>query len=435
MTPGKIRTRMIFYLPERVMPNLLKKYRISFLFICGTLLYVAANIQRTAIPGAVFDQLQMKWSLSAPQVTSFGAYFMYVYAAAQLFVGLFCDRYGGIRVIMWGGVLFTAGGFIFALLDNYILLCTGRILVGMGASTFYLGLITETIRYFRKNYSICISVIVMTGYAGGIIANAPFSWLTGLTGLRGSLSVIAGFSLICYILYMISCRGVRRPPVRQVSFSIKPFVSVLKVHHNWFIAAFCSLNWGLYYSLQTVIGKKFLEDYCSIPTGNAAVLLSVTSVISAVSGFVYAIISKKSGNRRKPLCLLTGLTAFTVFLLLFLITAFDIRNTLPAFLICCLAGTASLSSVIIPLINETNSSNSGAMIALNNFTSYIMVAVFGTVIGRILNMFPPETVNGRMIYSREAYLTLFTVMFICSAVVLFSASKLKETFGKRTIVK
>ena len=235
---------------------------------------------------------------------------------------------------------------------------------------------------------------------------------------------------------MISCRGVRRPPVRQVSFSIKPFVSVLKVHHNWFISAFCSLNWGLYYSLQTVIGKKFLEDYCSIPTGKAAVLLSMTSVISAVSGFIYAVVSKKTGNRRKPLCLLTGITTFSVFLLLFMITAFDIRNAFPAFLICCLAGTASLSCIIIPLINETNSSNdTGAMIALNNCISYVLVAVFGTVIGGILNMFTPEAVNGRMVYSREAYLTLFTVMFICSAVVLFSASKLKETFGKRTIVK
>ena len=99
--------------------ELIKKYRVWLLFICGTMLYFAANLQRVAIPGAVFNELQTKWNLSASQVTGFGASFMYVYAFAQLFVGLLCDRYGGARVMFSGGILFSLGGFLFALVDNY----------------------------------------------------------------------------------------------------------------------------------------------------------------------------------------------------------------------------------------------------------------------------------------------------------------------------
>ena len=413
--------------------DLIKKYRVWLLFICGTMLYFAANLQRVAIPGAVFNELQMRWSLSASQVTGFGASFMYVYAFAQLFVGLLCDRYGGARVMFAGGILFSLGGFIFALSDNYWILCFGRGLTGLGASAFYLGLVAEAIRYFKRNYSVMISLIVMIGYAGGIVANAPFSRATGLWGLRETLIVAGAFSLLFYLLYLLPYKCVRKPLIRRdVSFSGKNFIAVVKISSNWNIFLFSGINWGLYYSIQTVIGKKYLEDFCGISTNTAAMVLSTTSVISAVAGFVYAMGSKKLGNRLKPFCLLTGCTTFTVFLLLTILTAADCRNFVPAILMFCLAGASSLSAIVIPLIKETNSAReTGSAIAFSNFGAYILVAVFGNVIGGIMNLFAPEKTDGRLIYSANAYLAVFIFMFICAAGVLFWAARIKEPRKKQ----
>jgi len=411
-----------------VMTGILAKYRVPLLFIFGTVLYFCANIQRVAIPGAVFDELQMKWSLSASQVTAFGACFMYIYAVFQLFVGLFCDRYGGARVIAAGGLIFVLGGFLFSLADNYYLLCFGRLLTGLGASAFYLGLVAESIRFFKKNYSIIISVIVMTGYAGGIVANAPFSFAVRLSDLRMVLAGVAVFTLVAYLLYLAAFREVRKPPVRHdVLFSPGKFLAIMKSRQNWYVFCFSAFNWGLYYSLQTVIGKKFLEDYCRIPTGTAAVALSVTSVISSVAGFAYAVGSRKIGDRRRPFCLLTGFMTFSVFLLLVVLTALDIRNGMPALLFFCLASTASLSSIVIPIIKENNDSQTtGSAIAFSNFLAYILVAIFGNLIGGVLNLFAPEHAGHRLVYSREAYLAVFGVMLFFAAAVLRWALLIRE---------
>ena len=415
----------------------MRKHRITLLFFGGTMLYFAANLQRVAIPGAVFNNLQMQWGLSASQVTGFGASFMYVYAVAQLFVGLLCDRYTGSRVMFAGGILFILGGFIFALTDNYFLLCFGRGMTGLGASAFYLGLVAEAIRYCKKNYSVMISIIVMIGYTGGIVANAPFSHSVEKIGLRSTLVAAAVFSLVFYLFYLIPYRFVRKAKVRtEVKFSYKRFWKIMKIRHNWNIFLFSGVNWGLYYAIQTVIGKKYLEDFCNFPTPKAAMVLSLTSIISAVAGFVYAVSSKKLGNRRRPFCLLTGSMTFCVFFLLTVLTALNIRNSVPAVLMCALASTSSLSAIVIPLIKETNDSkDTGSAIAFSNFGAYIYVALFGNMIGSVLNLFTPVIAEGRLIYSRDAYLAVFFLMLLCSAGVLLWALKIKETGGKRIFVK
>ena len=137
--------------------------------------------------------------------------------------------------------------------------------------------------------------------------------------------------------------------------------------------------------------------------------------------------SKKMGNRLKPFCLLTGVMTFTVFLVLTVLTAAGCRNFVPAVLMCCLASTSSLSAIVIPLIKETNpAKETGSAIAFSNFGAYMLVAVFGNVIGGLMNLFAPENTGGRLIYSREAYLAVFGFMLFCAAGVLYWALRIKE---------
>ena len=76
-------------------PLVFRRRFFLLLILCGTGLYFFANIQRVAVPGAIFDLLQSDLHLSAPGVTALGSVFMYVYALNQLLIGLFVSRYGG----------------------------------------------------------------------------------------------------------------------------------------------------------------------------------------------------------------------------------------------------------------------------------------------------------------------------------------------------
>ena len=120
-----------------------------WLILSGTGLYFFANIQRVAIPGAIFDLLQEDLHLSAPGVTALGSVFMYVYALNQLLIGLFVSRYGGRRVILPGALLFCLGSLLFPLSSGGWLYVS-RALTGFGASSLYLALIDETIRACRS---------------------------------------------------------------------------------------------------------------------------------------------------------------------------------------------------------------------------------------------------------------------------------------------
>ena len=86
-------------------------YRFILIFI-ATIFYFLANVQRVAIPGAIFDLLQSDFSASASKITLLGAIFCYVYAITQLVVGLMVDKIGGFRVIAIGGIMFAIGSMI-----------------------------------------------------------------------------------------------------------------------------------------------------------------------------------------------------------------------------------------------------------------------------------------------------------------------------------
>ena len=88
----------------------MKKYYVHLLLIAlGIAFYFLSNVQRVAVPGPIFDTLQSELQLSAPYITSLGAAFMYVYAVTNLIAGVLIDRYGGIRVVAAGAIVFAIG--------------------------------------------------------------------------------------------------------------------------------------------------------------------------------------------------------------------------------------------------------------------------------------------------------------------------------------
>ena len=113
---------------------------IYILIALGALFYFFANFQRIAIPGAVFDLLQQELAVSAPYITAFGAIFMYLYAVNQLIIGVLVDRYGGLRVMLTGGIILGIGALLFPISTNLPLMYFSRVLVGVGGSCFYLSL-------------------------------------------------------------------------------------------------------------------------------------------------------------------------------------------------------------------------------------------------------------------------------------------------------
>ena len=413
------------------------RLRFLLILICGTVLYFFANVQRVGIPGAVFDRLQQTFGCSASGIAGLGAAFMFAYALMQPLTGLLLDRFGSGRVLIGGGLLFAAGMLWFARSGSLPEAYCAQILSGLGAGSLYLTLVRENIRLFRGNYNLSLAIIILIGYSGGIAANAPLLMVIRRCGLRAALAgagILAGiFGVLAMLLIL---RGRLPEEQKQHTFSLREFVPVFRLDHNWKLYIFSAVNFGLFYALQTVIGKKFMQDFCDLGELPAGWLFSATGATAAASGLVMASASHYFGNRRRIFCRIAGVSNFTVFALIFALICCNVRSSLLfSILLLMLSGTASLSTIVIPLLRETNPEMlSGRAVCMLNFSFYLAVAFFGNLSGQLLKLFRPVgNAAGAAIYGQSAWMTLFGVFLLGSLAVLYFSFQMQETYGRRCL--
>ena len=411
--------------------------RFLTILVCGTALYFFANVQRVAIPGAVFDRLQQAYGSQAAGIAGLGAAFMFAYALMQPLTGLLLDRFGSGRVLIGGGLLFVTGELCFARSSSLLMAYGAQVLAGFGAGSLYLALVRENIRIFRDRSTITLAIIILIGYSGGIAANAPLLMLVRSQGLSPALTtagiIAAVFWLFCTLLIL---RGTLPKEQKQHTFSPREFKPVFQSPHNWKLYCFSAMNFALFYVLQTVIGKKFMQDFCSMPDLHAGWLFSATGAVAAVSGLVMASLSQLLGSRRRIFCRVAGVCCFTVYTLVFVLICCNVRNSVV--FTCLLLGlscTASLSTIVIPLLRETNPEHLvSRSICMLNFSFYLAVAAFGNLAGLLLKIFPPQFRNGTAVYEQSAWMTVFGVFLIAAAAVWYFSFQMKETYGKKTLL-
>lgn len=401
------------------------------LILLGTLFYFVANFQRIAVPGAIFDILEQELRVGAPEITAFGAIYMYVYAFTQLLNGVFVDRFGGYRVMFVGAIIMGLGCIIFPLTSNLPLMYFSRALLGLGGSMFYLSLIKELGQLFEeKDFGIALSVMLFAGYAGGIAANAPFVMAMRVLNWREILLIIAGVVLVSLVAYMIIMQKTSLQPVnKHVEIKLLPFQLVLHKSHNRSLFTFACCNFGISYVIQTVIGKKFLEDFCLMTSAKAAVVLSIMAIVAAVFNIVNASVCKLFHNHRviflKGASIITFLSLLTICLLIW----FEVRTLLIAFIFCVLAANASLSSLLVPVLYATNRRMiSGTAVSILNFSYFMAVGLLGTATGYILHVFEPTRIGKTLVYSNSSYLLLFGVFLSLSVYEIYRAMKLSDKY-------
>ena len=407
-----------------------KWVRFTLIFI-GAMFYFFANFQRIAIPGAVFDVLQHELRVSAPYITAFGAIFMYIYAFSQLVNGVLVDRYGGLRVMMAGGVVLALGCLLFPATSNLALMYFSRALVGLGGSMFYLSLIRELRECFSdKNFGIAISVMLCIGYSGGIAANAPFVFAMKYLAWREILFILAGVVVAALLIFILLSAKIRFPEInKNVKLRILPFRLVLHKRHNRNLFSFAYCNFGISYAIHEKKKKKFLEDFCLMSSSKAAMVLSGMAVIAAVFNIVNAAFCRMCHNHRVIFLKNASVITFVSLLLICIFLIFNIRTDAIAIIFCILAANASLTSLLVPVLHLTNRKMiSGTAVSIMNFCFFMMVGILGTAAGFLLNVFAPQKIGNVLVYSNKSYLLVFGLFFIISVFEMYKAMKLSNKY-------
>ena len=404
------------------------------LLFLGSVLYFFTNVQRVAVPGSIFDELQRDLQITALQVTSFGAVFMYIYAASQLFIGLLTDCIGGVKVLLTGAILFSIGAILFPLAPNLPLLYLSRGFVGFGASMFYVSLVQIAAQAFPKQFTVLMGWLLLIGCFGGIAANAPFVFFVQKMGWINTLLVIGIITAVAGILVTLLALQGGKGSVKKVKFDLSLFPKVLKDKNNIVVYLSMGICFGIYYVIHTTVGKKFLEDFCEMGAASAAMVLSVMGIMSAAASFLCVYISRLLKDRKKLFFIMSAIvTASSTLLIIFCIIS-GVKSSVIVLFFWLLSYFCNIAPINLTVLRDINPPERlGTAVSCGNCFSYLMVAFLGSASGFFMDLFPAELINGIPVYGKMSYLSLFIFLFLLSLPALYCAFRVPEITVQKTL--
>ena len=402
-----------------------------WLFIPLLVIYSFSYFQRTAVPGTIFNQL-LSEGLNAEKIAIIGSSFLFVYSLFQLVVGILADKFGGTRVVITGGFLFVLGSIMLPYCTNFHAMCIARFITGLGASSLYLSLVRETDRIFgRKNFSVFIGVVYFVGYGGGMFGSLPFAYMCSMWDWRNLLVIIGFISLFAYAVFLVSSRKTPLPPInRQISFSWKTWRDIFKNPYTVMITFCSSANFGVYYIILSVFGKKFLEDCGNFSSNVAATVIMFLTFTCMCTIFSVGVCVRLMGNRRKMFMYIASITNLTTTIMMLCCLIFKLTPTILIIGYLLYAFASGFAMVYAMTLQELNAKDIMTFITgINNMCNYLFVSVGAVVVGKILDCFTPVLKNGISHYPTQAYTTVFFIMLVLSITSMCLTFFIPETRG------
>jgi MFS family permease len=102
-------------------------------------------------------------------------------------------RLGQRRVLLWGGLMVTAGFALLVLLPRVWMVSAGFLLIGLGAANLVPILFSTAGRQNTMSPALAVASITTLGYAGILVGPAAIGFIASLISLRGAF---AGLALI-----------------------------------------------------------------------------------------------------------------------------------------------------------------------------------------------------------------------------------------------
>ena len=390
----------------------LRRRKLVILFFAVILTFFT-SMGKMLVPGPIYNQLQSELLFDPSRIAALGAVYMYAYAASQLLMGIYSDRYGGVRILLIGGSLFTAGTILFPLCSNPWLMYGTRLIAGFGAGTVFLGEAKLLNDLFPEKFGLMLGIALLISYFGPVTGTVPMVGLIAAVGWREALFIPGAICFLVMAGIFLMMRGTIKKTVTGQTFT--PFFRMLKNLPMWMLCISSAFIFGIYYVLLTQVGQKCMQDFYHLDKYLASLCVMMLSVIVALNNVIVNFLLKIAGESRKLIYTcgtlmvlagsLLGLAAFYWHLSVWVLVA-------AFFLLSFPAGFFSFYSIIAKELNPPEVT--GLSVAVLNFAAFAFIAAFGNISGFILGFWKDAAKGG--VFPGEAYCALF--LFLSAAALL-----------------
>jgi len=376
----------------------------TFIFLCAVILSFFTSMSKVLVPGSMFEALSRDLACSAAMLTAIGSAYMYSYAASQLCLGLFADRFGGVRILLFGGSLFTIGSIIAPFVTSPYTMMVARILTAFGAGTVFIAIAKLIADLFPQKFALILGIVMFLGYFGPVTGGLPTVYLVEKFNWRPVMAIYGLIPLACMTLVWLLCRGTLKSVMPGGTFDR---LKTILVNRDGLLLFFSSgLVFGSFYAILTSIGQKALEDSMGMSRFSASLVVTSLGVLVAFCNLLTSTVLRLVGTHRKALLVVMftltflgnvlGAIAFGLGHCAALLVASFYLITLPA-------GGFSLFGEVAKSIYPSNCT--GLAVAMVNLVAFIFIALCGNLAGVVLHCFEAEAVNG--IYPATTYMTMF----------------------------
>jgi len=386
---------------------------------CGVVLSFFTSMSKILVPGPIVGDLKaLGFDDVALSYLAFGYYC--AYALSQLALGVYSIRWGGVRLLLFGGSCFVAGSLLFPLSDSYWVMFAARVLTGLGAGTLFPGLAKLISDLYTKRFALVFSVVMFLGYLGPICGRVPVLQLVKLVKWRWALETIALSSLAVFAVLVFSSRGAMKPVMSGNSFAT--LRKVFGSGRNLLIFMASSVVYGAYYVLPVVAGQECLTR-SGMSKYAAEYLLTGLAVMIALGNLATILLLRLFRERRKLLLIFAGACGLAGGLL----GAAAFQWNLPRYavmtafaLVAVPACFFSLQSMIVRELNPPELA--GPSISMLNFCAFLLIMACQPAAGIIIQRSGAALV---------AYRNMFVFFVALEAIGIACAAFVPETRPKR----
>ncbi|MDD3530699.1 MAG: MFS transporter [Gallionellaceae bacterium] len=406
------------------------------LYAIMVLAYMTAFFHRMA-PGVVAADLMQAFHTSGAALGSLAAMYYYVYTAMQIPAGVLADTLGPRLSAGIGSLVAGAGSILFGLAPDFSSAAAGRLLVGLGVSVVFVGLMRANAVWFsERRYGLVSGLTLFLGNVGAILAAGPLAALLGWYSWRsvfvaaGVLSVALAVATLAWVRNRPEDAGF--PPVHAGGQDTRRhwLAELGAVLGNRAVWPGFWVNFGVTGGLLAFAGLwgvPLMRDVHGLSRATASLYTTLSLAGFAVACLVTGALSDRIG-RRKPVIL--GAAALSCLSWLGLIalpwgagwSGMLLYTVLGLSAGGFVVGYAAAKEVVAP-------ANAGMAIALVNTGLFLGAAIMQPLFGWVADLsWDGRLLDGARVYGWADYRNGLIVSAAGAALALLAATRVRETW-------
>jgi MFS family permease len=421
------------------MKNVVSDSKLAWL-VCfiGSLFFFYEFIQMNMF-NAINTSLMHDFNLDAGELGSLSATYFLANVAFLLPAGIILDRFSTRKVMLVSLSICVLGTFLFGLVESTSLAAICRFFTGIGSAFCFLSNVRLATRWFpAQRIALVTGLIVTMAMIGGMVAQAPLTYLVEALGWRHALFIDAGLGVLVLALIAIFVRDYPSHMQAQAADDRKAissigFFSTAKLaflsFRNWLCGIYtCLLNLPIFI-LGGFMGTMFLTNVHHIEHAKASFVTMMIFVGTIFGSPLVGYLSDRLGLRKPPMIIGAILSILMVLVLIYA------QNVSMATLMLCffLLGLFTSSQVIsYPVVSESNSRLLTAMcVSCVSLTTIGGGALFEPVFGWLMDYhWSGALVDGVPLYTAGDYQFAMWLFPIGFAIALAATYFIRETHCK-----